>query len=70
MHLEPHFTENYMFRTASLLYSTYNENHNENLFSIHTFWEDNQFHALDKRLPSSNVSLNIWPVNAFINKNF
>lgn len=33
MHLEPHFTKNYMFRTASLLYGCDNELHNKNLFN-------------------------------------
>lgn len=50
MHLEPHFTENCMFGTASLLYSCDNELHSTNVFNIHTFWENDQFNVLDKIL--------------------
>lgn len=48
MHLV--ITKNYMFRTASLLYSCDNELRNENLFNIYTFWEKSQFNVLDQRL--------------------
>ena len=53
MYLEPHFTDNYMFITVSLLYSCDNEIKNKSLYTV---WEDNQFNTLDKRL-SKNIVL-------------